>query len=227
MKSFGSLFGNYICDSKSIQDIIDGEIISINIDKPNSKLDITVAFPHFVERRMIFNAEKQLIKSDLNVDIVNIFPRFKSSEFKPEYCYDIIERLGKKNKSINGIIKNADICINEDKIIINLKNGGNDILINRKFDKILSSIIKDEFGVNLKVLFEGTLKVDENSCNYINENKIRLEKEKRENIIEEIEIYESKMEEKETKKKKTVIDNNSISVRNGIDFIPQVILSTL
>ena len=97
MKSFGSLFGNYINDSKSISDIIKGEVISINIDKLNSKLDITVAFSHFVERRMIFNAEKQLINSKLNVDIVNICPKFLSSEFKSEYCYDIIKRLSKKN----------------------------------------------------------------------------------------------------------------------------------
>ncbi len=227
MKSFGSLFGNYINDSKSISDIIKGEVISINIDKLNSKLDITVAFSHFVERRMIFNAEKQLINSKLNVDIVNICPKFLSSEFKSEYCYDIIKRLSKKNKSISGIIKDADISINEDKLVLNLKNGGNDILLNKKFDRMLSNTIKDEFGIDLKVLFEGTLKVDESNCSYINRDKIKAEKVKRESLVEEVEIYESKIKEKPNEKKKNSVTVNSINIRKGENLVPQILLSTL
>ena len=227
MKSFGSLFGNYINDSKSISDIIKGEVISINIDKLNSKLDITVAFSHFVERRMIFNAEKQLINSKLNVDIVNICPKFLSSEFKSEYCYDIIKRLSKKNKSISGIIKDADISINEDKLVLNLKNGGNDILLNKKFDRMLSNTIKDEFGIDLKVLFEGTLKVDESNCSYINRDNIKAEKVKRESLVEEVEIYESKIKEKPNEKKKNSVTVNSINIRKGENLVPQILLSTL
>ena len=216
MKNFGDLFGKYISDSKSIQDVTEGEVVTININKPNSKIDVTVAFPHFVERRIIFNAEKQLRESKLGVEIVNINPKFPSSEFKSEYCYDLLKRLSINNSSINGIIKNSSIVRKDNELTITLKNGGNNILSNKKIDRLLSNLIEEEFGINLKVVFNGILSVDEDSCSYINKEKIEEEKIKRENLIEEIEVYESSIKEKKHCNKNQT-DNivKSINIRIG------------
>lgn len=228
MKNFGDLFGKYISDSKSIQDVTEGEVVSININKPNSKIDVTVAFPHFVERRIIFNAEKQLRGSKLGVEIANINPKFPSSEFKAEYCYDLLKKLSINNSSINGIIKNSSIVRKDNELTITLKNGGNNILSNKKIDRLLSNLIEEEFGINLKVVFNGILSVDEDSCSYINKEKIEEEKIKRENLIEEIEVYESSIKErKHCNKNQTDNIVKSINIRKGENLNPQIILSTI
>lgn len=227
MKTFGKFFKKYIKDSKSVLDIFDGKIISIYIDSTNKQINIIVAFSHFVERRVIFNAEKQLEMSDLGVDLVNICPRFNLIDFKVEYYYDIVKTIIKKNASINGIIKDSTASIENNKLVITLKNGGNNILTNRKFDKELSSLIRKEFGVNLEVEINGILRVDENNCSYINNENIKLERRKREKLVEKIEIHESIKEGKSNRESLKKEITKTINIREGELLIPRISLSSV
>lgn len=214
--SFLDFFKPYINDLN----VSDGEIESMVIDSKNRKLTIDVAFSQLVKRRMLFDTEKRLANSKLNLNIVNINPRFPDNSFDISYYDDLIELLTQKISMVKPIFTGSSASYDNNTLTISLMHGSKHLLESKRIDKELSKLIFNEFGINVAVKFDGVLEVDSNSSNYI-DKKLRLEKkQRRENIVENIEIYESKM--KVRPKSKTKADT-TIEVRKGKTLFPSII----
>ncbi len=61
----------------------------------------------------------------------------------------------------------STVSISDDKMTINLTHGGADILLEKKVDKEFQKLINEEFGVNVKVKFDGITHIDADSEIYI------------------------------------------------------------
>lgn len=222
MCAFGDFLDKYIEKNLFSTDVLSGNIVSMDIDSKNRMLKIDVAFSQPVKRLTLFEIEKKLQNSKLNLYKVSINPFFPSETFFAEYYNDLIQQISKETKSVCGILKDSFATLNENNLEISLAHGGKNILLDKKFDKSLQGLIKKEFNLNLNINFVGNISVDCENSQYIEKHSVLIEKEKRKKVIEEIEIYESNLNE--TPKKSNF--DISISVRKDKNLYPSIILPT-
>ena len=222
MCAFGDFLDKYIEKNLFSTDVLSGNIVSMDIDSKNRMLKIDVAFSQPVKRLTLFEIEKKLQNSKLNLCKVSINPSFPSETFFAEYYNDLIQQISKETKSVCGILKDSFATLNENNLEISLAHGGKNILLDKKFDKSLQGLIKKEFNLNLNINFVGNISVDCENSQYIEKHSVLIEKEKRKKVIEKIEIYESNLNE--TPKKSNF--DISISVRKDKNLYPSIILPT-
>ncbi len=222
MGNFGDLLSKYINKTAILSDVQDGNILEMAIDSKNRMLTIVVAFSRPVRRHTLFEVQKKLQNSSLNLSKVSIEPNFPSETFSEEYYKDLILKITQETKSLSGILRDSTAKLQGENLIISLVHGGKDILVDKKFDKTLQNLIRKEFNLNLSVSFEGTTSVDSLSSSYIEKHSMLMEKAQREKVVEKVELYESNMAEMP---KKAQLDI-SISVRKGKNLYPSIILAT-
>lgn len=229
MREFGQFFKPYINDVKILEPLYNGDVQAIVVDSKNRRIDINVAFPKPLDRNIIFDAENLLRQSKLSANVVKINPSFPKETFTEDYYNQIVKSLEKGNASIRGIIKGSCAKLRDDVLTISLKHGGHENLIQKKFDRSISKIINQEFGLNLKVKFDGVLSIDQDDSEYIEKQKILEEKLRREAVIKRAQEYEA------TKKTDTMKENiskvdfseSSINIREGNTLFPTIILSSI
>lgn len=222
MSNFGNFLDKYITVNSIAADVLNGNITSMEVDSKNRVLMIEVAFSRPVKRHVLFAVEKKLQNSALNLSKVIIAPSFPCETFSVDYYQELILKISKETKSVSGILKDSTAKLDGDTLIISLVHGGKNILIEKNFEKILRNLIKKEFDLNLNISFEGNVSVDCETSKYIEKHSILVEKEKREKVVENIEIYESNLQEKPKKDNLDI----AISVRSGKNLHPNIILPT-
>ena len=222
MSEFGIFFDRYIDKSLFSEDILKGNITSMSIDSSKRTLDLDVEFLKPIKYLTLFDIENRLQSSKLNLFKVSINPVFPQETFCAEYYNEMVLRIIKETKSISGILKDSKARLDGNVLVVSLTHGGKNILLEKKFDKILQNLIKKEFGLNLEINFDGNLSVDSKNSSYIEKHSVLLEQQKRKKIVEEIEVYESNMQENT---KKTDL-NLSLAVRKKDSLYPQIILPT-
>ncbi len=218
MRKFGELFSNYIEDRALLARLQDGEVEELSIDSQNRTLTARVAFPQLVERRALFDAERRLETSPLELRRASIYPRYERALFTPDYFPDLAEELGRRIASLNGTVKDAGARLEGEILTVTLAHGGKEFLIVKKFDRALAELIREEFGFSVTVKFDGVLSVEHTSAQYIEKQKIREEKARREAVVQEVETYEADFNPKQT---------NQVSIRSGETLYPTPILSSV
>ena len=219
MKIFGEIFQNYIDISKVPSSIYGGEITSIQIDKRNRNIAVEVAFPSFVERRVLYDTEKKIASSALGLTKVKIIPRFPSSCFSEACYFDLVQELKSRDASLNGSLKDSTARLQNNKLIISLGHGGHDMLVSRHVDRSLAKLIAEEFGVSILVEFDGKLTISPDSAEYIEKQKKQQETVRREAAVEEMDNYEASMAAKNIP--------TAINVRSGETLLPTIIPETV
>ena len=147
MCAFGDFLDKYIEKNLFSTDVLSGNIVSMDIDSKNRMLKIDVAFSQPVKRLTLFEIEKKLKNSKLNLCRVSINPSFPSETFFAEYYNDLIQQISKETKSVCGILKDSFATLNENNLEISLAHGGKNILLDKKFDKSLQGLIKKDFNL--------------------------------------------------------------------------------
>ncbi|HEX3038507.1 MAG TPA: PolC-type DNA polymerase III [Oscillospiraceae bacterium] len=218
VKTFGDFFQNYIDISKMPSAVCNGEITAMQIDEQNRNIAMKVAFPSFVERRVLFDAEKKIAGSALGLAKASISPKFPSSSFSADCYPDLVLELKRRDASLNGSLKDSAARLQNNKFIVSLGHGGHDMLVSRHVDRTLAKLITEEFDVAVSVEFDGTLTISPDSTEYIEKQKKQQEMAHREAVIEEVENYESSMG---AKKKPAVIN-----IRSGETLLPAIIPET-
>ena len=234
MKTFSDFFGRYLDISKLPDSINNSQVINIKTDSVIRSMEIYIECFELVDRKTIFDAEKIICKSVLNLSQCFLNPHYESSLFSAEYYPELILELKRRCASLNGTLNESSAELKDNKFIITLQHGGKDILEQQKFDKQLVKLIKDEFGINVSVEFNGILSINADSQTYIEHQKINEEKALREAKIAEIEQYESMMKtgaERKAKNsnpqvKQVLTADSEIEIREGKSLIPSYIPET-
>ena len=224
MSKFIDVFSQYIGDLKLSKTLLDAEVDGIKIDTKKRTMDMNLFLSQLVKRNEIFSTEKQIEQSTLALAKCIIHPHFDSSLFGDACYFGLVEEIRRRLASINGTLNGSTVSISDDKMTINLTHGGADILLEKKVDKEFQKLINEEFGVNVKVKFDGITHIDADSEIYIEHQRIAEETAKREAVINEIEIYEGVMHEAKKRSEHKPAVNTEIEIREGESLYPLFIL---
>ena len=225
MKSFEELFEKQIDCASLPESVKRGEVRSIQVEFERRFLEIAVFFSEPIDYETLFRAEKLLESSPLQVGHAVIRPRFPEESFSSDYFPSLAAELKRRDASINGSFQGATARLQEHTFLVSLSHGGHELLLARKLDKALSSLIQEEFGLSLDVKFEGKLSLEPEDAVHIEAIKKEEETRRRESVVEEVQQYESMMNERPSKTQKPR-KPKTVSVRTEETLYPSILPET-
>lgn len=225
MKTLGEVFDSQFGINLP-QQISQGELTQLNINKQARLITLAVKFNGLVERNTLFDAEK-LITNALAYHTV-IKPHFPTELFSADYFPQLYAAVRRDIPSINGTLNNAEVRFENNTLTINLLNGGKTLLDSKGFDKALIKLVSEEFNLYISVNYTGTFEVEENSEEYKAAIQDAQEKINRENLQKAAEFYQEEVETAEKREEKHAENTTvEIEVREGKFATPQIIQSSI
>ena len=225
MKTLGEVFDSQF-GIKLPQQISQGELTQLNINKQARLITLAVKFNGLVERNTLFDTEKLITKTLAYHTVIK--PHFPTELFSADYFPQLYAAVRRDIPSINGILNNAEVRFENNTLTINLLNGGKTLLDSKGFDKALIKLISEEFNLYISVNYTGTFEVEENSEEYKAAIQDAQEKINRENLQKAAEFYQEEVETAEKREEKHAENTTvEIEVREGKFATPQIIQSSI
>lgn len=225
MKTLGEVFDSQF-GIKLPQQISQGELTQLNINKQARLITLTVKFNGLVERNTLFDTEKLITKTLAYHTVIK--PHFPTELFSADYFPQLYAAVRRDIPSINGTLNNAEVKFENNTLTINLLNGGKTLLDSKGFDKALIKLISEEFNLFISVNYTGTFEVEENSEEYKAAIQDAQEKINRENLQKAAEFYQEEVETAEKREEKHAENTTvEIEVREGKFATPQIIQSSI
>lgn len=225
MKTLGEVFDSQF-GIKLPQQISQGELTQLNINKQARLITLAVKFNGLVERNTLFDTEKLITKTLAYHTVIK--PHFPTELFSADYFPQLYAAVRRDIPSINGILNNAEVRFENNTLTINLLNGGKTLLDSKGFDKALIKLVSEEFNLYISVNYTGTFEVEENSEEYKAAIQDAQEKINRENLQKAAEFYQEEVETAEKREEKHVENTTvEIEVREGKFATPQIIQSSI
>ena len=225
MKTLGEVFDSQF-GIKLPQQISQGELTQLNINKQARLITLTVKFNGLVERNTLFDTEKLITKALAYHTVIK--PHFPTELFSADYFPQLYAAVRRDIPSINGTLNNAEVRFENNTLTINLLNGGKTLLDSKGFDKALIKLVSEEFNLYISVNYTGTFEVEENSEEYKAAIQDAQEKINRENLQKAAEFYQEEVETAEKREEKHAENTTvEIEVREGKFATPQIIQSSI
>lgn len=225
MKTLGEVFDSQF-GIKLPQQISQGELTQLNINKQARLITLAVKFNGLVERNTLFDTEKLITKTLAYHTVIK--PLFPTELFSADYFPQLYAAVRRDIPSINGTLNNAEVRFENNTLTINLLNGGKTLLDSKGFDKALIKLISEEFNLYISVNYTGTFEVEENSEEYKAAIQDAQEKINRENLQKAAEFYQEEVETAEKREEKHAENTTvEIEVREGKFATPQIIQSSI
>lgn len=225
MKTLGEVFDSQF-GIKLPQQISQGELTQLNINKQARLITLAVKFNGLVERNTLFDTEKLITKTLAYHTVIK--PHFLSELFSADYFPQLYAAVRRDIPSINGTLNNAEVRFENNTLTINLLNGGKTLLDSKGFDKALIKLVSEEFNLYISVNYTGTFEVEENSEEYKAAIQDAQEKINRENLQKAAEFYQEEVETAEKREEKHAENTTvEIEVREGKFATPQIIQSSI
>lgn len=225
MKTLGEVFDSQF-GIKLPQQISQGELTQLNINKQARLITLAVKFNGLVERNTLFDTEKLITKTLAYHTVIK--PHFPTELFSADYFPQLYAAVRRDIPSINGTLNNAEVRFENNTLTINLLNGGKTLLDSKGFDKALIKLVSEEFSLYISVNYTGTFEVEENSEEYKAAIQDAQEKINRENLQKAAEFYQEEVETAEKREEKHAENTTvEIEVREGKFATPQIIQSSI
>ena len=225
MKTLGEVFDSQF-GIKLPQQISQGELTQLNINKQARLITLAVKFNGLFERNTIFDTEMLITKTLAYHTVIK--PHFPTELFSADYFPQLYAAVRRDIPSINGTLNNAEVRFENNTLTINLLNGGKTLLDSKGFDKALIKLVSEEFNLYISVNYTGTFEVEENSEEYKAAIQDAQEKINRENLQKAAEFYQEEVETAEKREEKHAENTTvEIEVREGKFATPQIIQSSI
>lgn len=225
MKTLGEVFDSQF-GIKLPQQISQGELTQLNINKQARLITLAVKFNGLVERNTLFDTEKLITKTLAYHTVIK--PHFPTELFSADYFPQLYAAVRRDIPSINGTLNNAEVRFENNTLTINLLNGGKTLLDSKGFDKALIKLVSEEFNLYISVNYTGTFEVEENSEEYKAAIQDAQEKINRENLQKAAEFYQEEVETAEKREEKHAENTTvEIEVREGKFATPQILQSSI
>lgn len=225
MKTLGEVFDSQF-GIKLPQQISQGELTQLNINKQARLITLAVNFNGLVERNTLFDTEKLITKTLAYHTVIK--PHFPTELFSADYFPQLYAAVRRDIPSINGTLNNAEVRFENNTLTINLLNGGKTLLDSKGFDKALIKLVSEEFNLYISVNYTGTFEIEENSEEYKAAIQDAQEKINRENLQKAAEFYQEEVETAEKREEKHAENTTvEIEVREGKFATPQIIQSSI
>ncbi len=214
MKRLQILLQPYVDLSAFPETVRQGQVRSLHVRPLARSLQLEVEFPSLVPRETLLRLE-EMLPSPLRIGRAQISPRYPKDCFALSYYPELIQELQRRDASLNGFFKDSQPNWQEDTLSIALRHGGYEVLESKRMDRALSALIAEEFGLQLKVVFHGTLTIEGESAEYLEKKKIQEETLRREALLAKAEEYE------ESRQKKGI--TRTLQVRDEAHVLPSYI----
>ena len=225
MKTLGEVFDSQFGINLP-QQISQGELTQLNINKQARLITLAVKFNGLVERNTLFDTEKLITKTLAYHTVIK--PHFPTELFSADYFPQLYAAVRRDIPSINGTLNNAEVRFENNTLTINLLNGGKTLLDSKGFDKALIKLVSEEFNLYISVNYTGTFEVEESSEEYKAAIQDAQEKINRENLQKAAEFYQEEVETAEKREEKHAENTTvEIEVREGKFATPQIIQSSI
>lgn len=225
MKTLGEVFDSQFGINLP-QQISQGELTQLNINKQARLITLAVKFNGLVERNTLFDTEKLITKTLAYHTVIK--PHFPTELFSADYFPQLYAAVRRDIPSINGTLNNAEVRFENNTLTINLLNGGKTLLDSKGFDKALIKLVSEEFNLYISVNYTGTFEVEENSEEYKAAIQDAQEKINRENLQKAAEFYQEEVETAEKREEKHAENTTvEIEIREGKFATPQIIQSSI
>lgn len=149
-KKLGVFFKDFLPEDL-ISNCDGGYINNIEINTQDSLMNIEVVFDAVLDKKTIMECEKYISQA-LKIK-VKILPKYNRECFCESYWGSIILELIRRGTIVNGFLNDSIATLDDDTLNIDLFHGGVDILLSAMADRNIEAIIRDEFSLNLKVIF--------------------------------------------------------------------------
>ena len=172
-KTIKEIFKDYDSNSFSLNA---GKIKSINLFKKTNKLELVIIADEFIKIEDIYSFE-QYLKKRFNIFEVNVKIEYtKKIDIDIEKEWNlIICYMAHKHPLSKAFLKNSTIQIENNIIIVNMVMKGKMVLDAKGFDKIMSQIIEDIYGLKYNIKFVEN--ISEYATKLYMEHALQLEKE--------------------------------------------------
>ena len=180
MASLQDLFGSTVCKGFPENNVI----TSTALDDESRVVEFTVDLGEYADLDLISRVEKR-IANTLELSNSHIYPHFQKSLFGEDKMGEIFTLTKSAVPVANGFFDNANAVIEENKITVILKNGGEKILNDAHCGECISSIIKERFSLEYEVEIVSEFKEEMPSLEMLQEeiDKQFAVKAQRENVI--------------------------------------------
>ena len=187
-------------DNGLAQLLKDAMLCRCNLDIDARSLDIELKTETYIthENQIKLNL---VLKNALKLNECNIIYDFE--KFSIEACADIAEELKIKNPAVNGYLNGAEYQICDNRIIITLKHGGYERILESGFVKNFAIATEKRFGTAYEVEFVGQLEDVEMELPPVEVPK----------------IVERKVEKKAEEKKTVSFEKREDKPQNGIVYL--------
>ena len=152
---FSQIFDTAV--SHNISEIFGGTVIEkCSLDTEERALNAVLRAEKYISVESRNELINQL-KSALKLNECHISCIFSEDALIPAACADIAAELKVKNAALNGYFNGAEFNLNDNNVNITLKYGGYDTITDCGFENAFKRIIKDRFGRDITVSFDGQL----------------------------------------------------------------------
>ncbi len=200
MNQFSDFFGKYLDVSTFPAALREGALVNIRMDSEKRMMEVYTEMSALVDKEALYRAEKTICESILNLFQCHIYPKYDADLFDESYYPQLMREMKRRYASLNGTLNESSARVEGDRFVITLQHGGRELLLQKGFDKNLSALIREEFGLSYHIALEGVVTIDAESDTYIEQQKITEEKVLREQRIAEQEQYESMMQTANSRK---------------------------
>ena len=153
-KNLIEIFNRYD-PSSEIAEILrsaDPETITLRADKPQRMIEASAAFPQVIPRRVLYRIEEEIRKA-YALNMVQLRPRYPSELFDSERIPDLLIETNRRGIVANGFFNHCDYRLSNGVLNIEIpfSDSGVNLIYDAKTPQLMEEIVKEEYGVNIKV----------------------------------------------------------------------------
>jgi len=153
-KNLLEIFNRYepSADYAQILRSADPETIKLHADKPQRLIQVSAAFPRVVAKRTLYKIEEE-IRQAYQLNMVRICPVYPSDFFGNDSIPDLLIETNRRGIVANGFFNHCDWRFGQGELQIEIPftEGGVDLIYDAKTPQLMEEIVREEYGVSIKV----------------------------------------------------------------------------
>lgn len=159
MKQFGDVFSPFI-KSAAPRELLEAEVEHIDASREKRKIMAILKPAKVLHKPVLSSIEKEL-ETEANLSEFRILTRYKEDLFDVDCLEDVLFELRRRGFPANGIFEGSDRVFQNNTLTISLKRGGYNLIQETGCDKELQRVVREEFGIQIDVVFDGLLELTE------------------------------------------------------------------
>ena len=153
-KNFLEIFNRYQPSSEFEQILLSADPSSIKLraDKPQRCIEAFAAFPRIIPRLTLYEIEEE-IRRAYELNMVRISPRYPSELFGIDRIPDLLMETNRRGIVANGFFNHCDYRLSKELLSIEIPftDSGVDLIYNAKTPQLMEEILREEYGITIKV----------------------------------------------------------------------------